>query len=118
MTAADIVESGFRHVAVATGAAWRRDGVARWHTQPVPVGPAADVLTPDDLMAGWRPSGSRVYDDDHYYLGGVRGPARQRRRAVPARGHPAARGPGVSTADWLFRGRASAGHWCTVPAER
>ena len=73
MTAADIVEFGFRHVAVATGAAWRRDGVARWHTQPVPVDPAADVLTPDDLMAGWRPSGSRVvvYDDDHYYLGGV-----------------------------------------------
>jgi dimethylamine/trimethylamine dehydrogenase len=73
MTAADIVESGFRHVAVATGAAWRRDGVARWHTQPVPADPAADVLTPDDLMAGWRPSGSRVvvYDDDHYYLGGV-----------------------------------------------
>ena len=73
MTAADIVEFGFRHVAVATGAAWRRDGVARWHTQPVPAHPAADVLTPDDLMAGWRPSGSRVvvYDDDHYYLGGV-----------------------------------------------
>jgi hypothetical protein len=42
-------------------------------TQPVPVDPAADVLTPDDLMAGWRPAGSRVvvYDDDHYYLGGV-----------------------------------------------
>ena len=55
MTAADIVESGFRHVAVATGATWRRDGVARWHTQPIPVDPAADVLTPDDLMAGWRP---------------------------------------------------------------
>jgi dimethylamine/trimethylamine dehydrogenase len=73
MTAADIVESGFRHVAVATGATWRRDGVARWHTQPIPVDPAADVLTPDDLMAGWRPAGSRVlvYDDDHYYLGGV-----------------------------------------------
>jgi 2,4-dienoyl-CoA reductase-like NADH-dependent reductase (Old Yellow Enzyme family) len=73
MTAADIVEAGFRHVAVATGATWRRDGVARWHTQPIPVGPAADVLIPDDLMAGWRPAGSRVvvYDDDHCYLGGV-----------------------------------------------
>ena len=35
MTAADIVEFGFRHVAVATGATWRRDGVARWHTQPL-----------------------------------------------------------------------------------
>ena len=73
MSAGDIVEFGFRHVAVATGATWRRDGVARWHTQPIPVDAGADVLTPDDLMAGSRPSGSRVvvYDDDHYYLGGV-----------------------------------------------
>jgi len=31
------------------------------------------VLTPDDLMAGERPEGNHVviYDDDHYYLGGV-----------------------------------------------
>jgi dimethylamine/trimethylamine dehydrogenase len=73
MSAADIIEFGFQHVAVATGATWRRDGVARWHTKPIPVDAGADVLTPDDLMAGWRPSGSRVvvYDDDHYYLGGV-----------------------------------------------
>jgi dimethylamine/trimethylamine dehydrogenase len=73
MTADDIVEFGFQHVAVATGATWRRDGVARWHTQPIPVDSGADVLTPDDLMAGRRPSGSRVlvYDDDHYYMGGV-----------------------------------------------
>ena len=73
MSAGDIAEFGFQHVAVATGAMWRRDGVARWHTQPIPVESAADVLTPDDLMAGRRPSGSRVlvYDDDHYYMGGV-----------------------------------------------
>ncbi len=73
MSAGDIVEFGFEHVAVATGARWRRDGVARWHTQPIPVDPGADVLTPDDLMAGSRPAGRRVvvYDDDHYYLGGV-----------------------------------------------
>jgi dimethylamine/trimethylamine dehydrogenase len=73
MSAGDIAEFGFRHVAVATGATWRRDGVARWHTQPIPVDSGADVLTPDDLMAGRRPSGSRVlvYDDDHYYMGGV-----------------------------------------------
>ncbi len=73
MSADDVVESGFRHVAVATGATWRRDGVARWHTEPVPVEAGADVLTPDDLMAGRRPAGTRVvlYDDDHYYLGGV-----------------------------------------------
>ena len=73
MSADDIVEFGFQHVAVATGATWRRDGVARWHTRPIPVSTGADVLTPDDLMAGWRPKGPRVlvYDDDHYYLGGV-----------------------------------------------
>ena len=31
------------------------------------------VLTPDDLMAGARPDGERVvvFDDDHYYMGGV-----------------------------------------------
>jgi dimethylamine/trimethylamine dehydrogenase len=33
----------------------------------------ADCLTPDDLMAGKRPSGRNVviFDDDHYYMGGV-----------------------------------------------
>jgi len=73
MSADDIVDFEFQHVAVATGATWRRDGVARWHIQPVPVHAGADVLTPDDIMAGVRPSGTRVvvYDDDHYYLGGV-----------------------------------------------
>ena len=31
------------------------------------------MLTPDDLLAGARPAGERVvvFDDDHYYLGGV-----------------------------------------------
>jgi dimethylamine/trimethylamine dehydrogenase len=73
MTADDIMEFGFQHIAVASGATWRRDGVARWHTQPIPVETGANLLTPDDIMAGRRPAGSRVvvYDDDHYYLGGV-----------------------------------------------
>jgi dimethylamine/trimethylamine dehydrogenase len=73
MSADDIIEFEFQHVAIATGATWRRDGVARWHIQPVPVQAGADVLTPDDIMAGVRPSGTRVvvYDDDHYYMGGV-----------------------------------------------
>lgn len=73
MSAEDVLEFGFEHVAVATGSTWRRDGVARWHTQPIQVDGAAEVLTPDDLMAGLRPRGQRVvlFDDDHYYLGGV-----------------------------------------------
>ena len=73
MSAQEIAEFGFEHVAVATGAVWRRDGVARWHTHPIAIDPAAEILTPDDLMAGARPRGPKVvlFDDDHYYLGGV-----------------------------------------------
>ncbi len=73
MTPAEVLDNGFTHVAVATGARWRADGVGRVHSSPIPIDAAADVLTPDDLMAGTRPRGRRVvvFDDDHYYLGGV-----------------------------------------------
>jgi dimethylamine/trimethylamine dehydrogenase len=73
LTAEDVLGFGFAHVAVATGAAWRRDGVARYHTLPLPVDKAARVLTPDDLMGGGVPTGGHVvlYDDDHYYMGSV-----------------------------------------------
>ena len=73
MTAEEVLSYGFDHVAVATGSTWRRDGVGRWHTRPLPIDATAEVLTPDDLMAGKRPRGKRVvlFDDDHYYLGGV-----------------------------------------------
>ena len=37
MTAPDIFEFGFEHVAVAAGSSWRRDGVARWHTHPIDI---------------------------------------------------------------------------------
>jgi dimethylamine/trimethylamine dehydrogenase len=59
-------------VAIATGAKWRRDGSGRWHTTAVDFGDLP-LLTPDDLMDGVRPEGERVviYDDDHYYMGGV-----------------------------------------------
>jgi dimethylamine/trimethylamine dehydrogenase len=64
---------GFDHVVVATGARWRRDGVGRWHTRAIPADGSPQLLTPDDVMAGQRPRGVRVivFDDDHYYLGGV-----------------------------------------------
>ncbi len=72
VTAAEVVAYGFDHVAVATGSRWRRDGVGRVNLRPIDLG-ALQVLTPDDLMAGRRPNGDRVviFDDDHYYLGGV-----------------------------------------------
>ncbi len=73
MTAGEVLEHGFGHVVVATGAAWRRDGAGRWHTRAIPADGSPQILTPDDLMAGQRPAGERVviFDDDHYYLGGV-----------------------------------------------
>jgi dimethylamine/trimethylamine dehydrogenase len=72
LTAEEIVSYGFDYVAIATGARWRRDGSGRWHTTAVALGDLP-LLTPDDLMDGVRPDGERVviYDDDHYYMGGV-----------------------------------------------
>jgi len=73
LNAADILEYGFEHVVIATGAEWRRDGTARYHHSPLPIDAAAHILTPDDIFAGGRPLGSRIviYDDDHFYLGSV-----------------------------------------------
>lgn len=73
MSADDIAEFGFQHVLVATGSTWRTDGVARFHTTPLPIAEGAQVLGPDDLFAGRLPTGRKVvvYDDDHYYMGGV-----------------------------------------------
>ena len=73
LDAAEVVSYEFDHVAVATGSRWRADGVGRWHTRPIPLDGGLETLTPDDLMDGRRPAGEHVaiFDDDHYYMGGV-----------------------------------------------
>jgi dimethylamine/trimethylamine dehydrogenase len=73
VTAAEILGYDFDHVAVATGARWRADGVGRFHTRPIERSGTLPVFTPDDLMAGRLPDSERVlvFDDDHYYMGGV-----------------------------------------------
>jgi dimethylamine/trimethylamine dehydrogenase len=71
VTVSDILEFGSEHVVLATGSNWRRDGVSRHHLAPLTF-PEATTFTPDDLYAGKLPQGRViVYDDDHYYLGGV-----------------------------------------------
>src|SRR5262249_54367620 len=72
VTADEIREYGFDHVAIATGSRWRADGIGRRHRRPLSLD-GVEVLTPDDVFAGTRPNGDRVllYDDDHYYLGGA-----------------------------------------------
>ena len=72
LTADDVLAFGFENVAIATGATWRRDGVARFHQHPIEIDGAMPVFTPDDLMAGTLPEGRVVlFDDDHFYMGGV-----------------------------------------------
>lgn len=69
----DVLATGADHVAIATGATWRRDGFGRDHPSGIAdLGPAERIFTPDDIMAGRLPEGKTVlFDDDHYYMGAV-----------------------------------------------
>jgi dimethylamine/trimethylamine dehydrogenase len=72
MDADTVLEAGCPLVAIATGASWRRDGTGRSADDPVPGLGDATVYTPDDVMAGAEIAGPVVvYDDDHFYMGGV-----------------------------------------------
>ncbi|MCB2134347.1 MAG: FAD-dependent oxidoreductase [Rhodobacteraceae bacterium] len=72
LDAAQVLEFGFENVCIATGAVWRRDGVARQHVVAMPMALEMPVFSPDDIMEGRLPGGRVVvYDDDHYYMGGV-----------------------------------------------
>ena len=61
------------HVLVATGARWRRDGSGRHSLKPLAIAAEMPLFTPDDIMSGRRPGAGPVviFDDDHYYMGGV-----------------------------------------------
>ena len=80
MTAKDILEAGAPHVILATGAKWRRDGMGRYLSRPVQGN--AKIFAPDDFLesGGLPPAFQQqvaelqkilIYDDDHYYMGGV-----------------------------------------------
>ncbi len=65
-------EMGAARVVLATGSHWARDGQGRAHHGPVPGCEAAVVYSPDDVMNGATIEGPVViFDDDHYYMGGV-----------------------------------------------
>jgi dimethylamine/trimethylamine dehydrogenase len=69
----DILGYGAARVLLATGCRWRSDGIGRQRCLPVAVATGAEVLTPSDILEGRLPRGRRVlvWDDDHYYMGGV-----------------------------------------------
>jgi dimethylamine/trimethylamine dehydrogenase len=73
LDAAEVLDFGFQNVCIATGSTWRRDGVSRQHVVPIRTDGALPLFTPDDIMDGRMPEGGRVvlYDDDHFYMGGV-----------------------------------------------
>ncbi|MET1027932.1 MAG: FAD-dependent oxidoreductase [Dongiaceae bacterium] len=73
LSAEEIREFGFEHVVLATGSAWRKDGVGRSHAFPVAGFDLPVVFSPDDIMAGRLPEQGpvAVFDDDHFYMGGV-----------------------------------------------
>jgi len=77
MTAAEILESGAQNIILATGATWRRDGMGRTLRSPIRGYELENVFSPDDLMDGDLVTGKLgigdwvVYDDDHFYMGGV-----------------------------------------------
>ncbi len=70
--ALEVLEFGADRVVIATGAAWRRDGVGHEHHRPIPGTDLNGVVTPDEVMAGAELTGPViVFDDDHYYIGGL-----------------------------------------------
>lgn len=76
LTADEVLEYGFQHVAIATGSSWRADGVGRAHRLPLSFLANDCVLTPDDVMAGKLLSVGVegpivVFDDDRFYMGSV-----------------------------------------------
>lgn len=72
LSAEDVLEFEVPHVVLATGASWRRDGRGQSRLQPVEGWEQSHVLTPEDVMSGTPLSGPVViFDDDHFYLGGV-----------------------------------------------
>ena len=69
-----IFSYGAEHVAIATGSRWRQDGLGRANWEPLEgIADHGSVFTPDDIVEGNLPVAGPVvvYDDDHYYLGGI-----------------------------------------------
>jgi dimethylamine/trimethylamine dehydrogenase len=72
LSAQDVMDTGANRIVIATGSKWRRDGTARYHRTPIAALDQSNIFTPDDVMDGVKISGPViVYDDDHYYMGGV-----------------------------------------------
>ena len=72
LDAPEILEFGANHVVLACGSIWRSDGVGRKNASSIPGSDRANCLRPEDVIAGMPARGPVIlFDDDHYYMGGV-----------------------------------------------
>ena len=72
LSAEEILEFDSDHVVIATGSAWCASGVGRTNGTAITRFGSPHVLTPDEVMAGRAVAGPVcIFDDDHYYMGGL-----------------------------------------------
>jgi len=72
LTADQVLDFGFDHVLIATGATWRKDGVGINNVRPIALSDSAQVYGPEDVFDGKEiPNPVVVFDDDNFYLGGL-----------------------------------------------
>ena len=72
LSAEQVLEFGFEHVLLATGAAWRSDGVGRSIIHPLQATAATKLISVDHVLKGGTVNGRvAIFDDEHYYMGSV-----------------------------------------------
>jgi dimethylamine/trimethylamine dehydrogenase len=72
LNAAQVQEFEADHVVVATGSHWCAEGIGRANPTGISIADGAHILTPDDIFKGTTVQGPVViFDDDHYYMGGL-----------------------------------------------
>lgn len=76
LSADDVLQYAIPHVAIATGARWRTDGVGRTHRTPLDFLAEGTVVSPDailsdDAQAVPADGPVVVFDDDCFYMGSV-----------------------------------------------
>ncbi len=73
LSAEQVIELDTDNIFIATGSSWRRDGVGRSSRAAIIGLTDVTVMTPDDIMAGLKPSSGPVviFDDEQGYIGGV-----------------------------------------------
>ncbi len=76
LSAEDVLQYGMPHVAIATGANWRCDGVGRTHRLPLEFLSEGALVSPDALLVDGTAAVSVdgpvvIFDDDCFYMGSV-----------------------------------------------